>query len=106
MKLFPAALHFFQDVRGSGCPDNGLWIGIVRSNVLLNCLDEFTHTAEHSSSDTVDREVAKETFHHVEPRGTCGGKVKVKSRISPLPCFNLVMLMGRIDVADNMALSV
>ena len=58
--------------------------------------------AEHSPSNTVDREVSKEAFHHVEPRGARGSKVKVKPGIAPLPCHNLFMLMGRIVVADNM----
>jgi len=79
-------------------------MGIGCGNMVLNCFDEFIDTAEYSSSETVDCQIAKEAFHHVQPRGACGCEVEMKLGIAPLPGRNLVMLMGRIVVADDVNL--
>lgn len=74
---------------------------MVCSNMALNCFDEFINTAEYSSSETVDGQIAKEAFHHVQPRGACWCEVEMKSGIAPLPGRNSVMLVGRIVIADD-----
>lgn len=104
MKFPSATLHFLQNIGSCSCPDEGLWIGVVCGQMFLDGLGEFCDAAEHSSPEAVDGEIAEEAFHHVQPGGACWSKVEVKPGIAPLPCLNLVMLMGCIVVADEVDL--
>ena len=61
------AFHFFQDVAGSGGPDERFWTFVVTVDVGANGYDEFFQVAEDAAPEPILSEVAKEAFHHVEP---------------------------------------
>ena len=74
---------------------------MVRGHMLLDGFDEFGDATEYSPPEAVDREIAEEAFHHVQPGSTGGRKMEGKAWVAPLPCLHLVMLMGGIVVADE-----
>ena len=65
---------FFQDVGSAGGPDQRLGAFVVAVDVGVHGHDEFFQIAEDSAAQPVLSEVAKEAFHHVEPRRAGGMK--------------------------------
>ena len=104
MKFSSATLHFFENIGSCGCPDKGLGMGIVCGQMGFDGFGEFRQAAEYSSPKAVDGQIPEKAFDHVQPGGAGGSKMEVKPRVAPLPCLHLVMLMGRIVVADKVHL--
>ena len=101
MKFPSATLHLLQNIGSCGGPDKGLGIGIVDGQMFFDGLGEFCDATKHSSPKAIDGEVPEEAFHHVQPGGAGGSKVEMKPGIALLPCRHLVMLVGRVVVADD-----
>ena len=54
--------------------------------------DEFFQVAEYATPEPILSEVAKEAFHHVEPRRAGGSEVQMKARMPCQPALNLGVL--------------
>ena len=96
-----SARHFFEDVGGAGGPDEGLGIFVVAIDVSSNGQNEFFEIAKHAAPQPVLREIAKEAFHHVQPRRAGGREVHMKARVLIEPALDLGMFMRRVVVADQ-----
>ena len=64
----PSGFHFFQDVGGSRGPDEWFRAFFMTVDVGADGHDEFFQIAEDASPEPIVSAVAKETFHHVQPR--------------------------------------
>jgi hypothetical protein len=95
------AFHFFQDVVGSGGPDEWFRAFVVTVDVGADGHDEFLEIAKDAAAQTILGEVTKETLHHVEPRRTGGSEVQMESRMSRQPALYLGVLMGGNGLVDQ-----
>ena len=68
--------------------------------------DEFFQIAEDAAPEPIVSEVAKETFHHVQPRRAGRSEVEMKARMSRQPALHFGMFMGGIVIADQVQLPV
>ena len=106
MKLLSTPLNFFENVRGGGSPDKGLRFCIVCDNMRLDSFNQFIDATKNTPPQTVDREIAEESFNYVKPGSTGRSEVKVESGITPLPGFDFRMLMSGVIIADDVDLLV
>ena len=106
MKLLSTPLNFFENVRGRGSPDQGLRFCIVCDNMRFDSFNQFIDATKNTPPQTVDREIAEESFNHVKPGSTGRSEVKVESGITPLPGFDFRMLMSGVIIADDVDLLV
>ena len=65
-----STFDLLQDVGGFGCPDEGLGVGVVLSDVSFNGFDQLIDTGKASASDLFLSDVSEEALDHVEPRST------------------------------------
>lgn len=63
--------------------------------------DEFLQVAEDAPPEPILSQVAKETFHHVEPRRAGGGEMQMKARVPLEPALYFGVLMGGVVIADQ-----
>ena len=56
--------------------------------------DELFQIAEDAAPQPIGSEVAKEAFHHVQPRRAGGSEVQMKARVPRQPALYFGMLMG------------
>src|SRR5208283_281035 len=61
---------------------------------------------ENATPETILSEVAKEAFHHVQPRRAGGREVQMKARVPRQPALHFGVLMGGVVIADQVELSV
>jgi len=100
------AFHFFQDVGGSRGPDERFWTFVVTVDVGADGHDEFFQVVENAPPKPILGRVAKETFHHVEPRRAGGSEVQMKARVPGQPALYFGMLMGGVVIANQVELPV
>ncbi len=93
---------FFQDVVGSGGPDEGLGILIVVIDIFTNGHDELLKIAENATAYTFLGQVAEETFNHVQPGGGSRREGDVKPLVPVQPSLDALMFVCRVVVADDM----
>ncbi len=67
--------------------------------------DEFFQIAEDAAPKPILSEVAKETFHHVQPGRAGGSEVQMKARMPRQPALHFGMFVGGIVVADQSAVA-
>ena len=101
MKGAVGAGNFSEDVGGFGGPDEGLGIFVVAVDVSSNGQNEFFEIMEDAAPQPVLREIAKEAFHHVQPRRAGGREVQMKARVLIEPALDLGMFMPCVVVADQ-----
>jgi hypothetical protein len=51
-------------------------------DILINGIDQLLDIAKNGASDSILCQVAKEPFHHVEPRCAGRGEVNVEARVT------------------------
>src|SRR5215469_3910466 len=95
-------LYLFQDIGGASRPDEGFGILVVAVDVIADRQIEFFKIAKHTATQPVLGEVAEETLHHVEPRGTGRSEVHVEPWMALEPALDLGMFVGRVVIADQM----
>ena len=61
---------------------------------IVRSADQFAHAVEDSPTEALLGEVAKEAFHHVEPRGTGGREVHMEAWMPIEPAFHLGVFVG------------
>jgi hypothetical protein len=76
-----SAVHFFQDVGGSRGPDEGSRAFVMTVDVSADGHDEFFQFTEYATPEPILSQVAKETFHHVQPGRASGSEVQMKARM-------------------------
>lgn len=85
MERMASAFDFFQNVGGSGGPDEGFGIFVVTVDITADRHDQFFQIAKHTATQSVLGEVAEEALYHVEPRGTGGREVRVEPWMARQP---------------------
>src|SRR5207249_1947184 len=98
---FTSAFDFLQDVGGGGGPDEWLWVLVVMFNIVSNSRDEFIDGAEDSMAKPAFGEITKETFDHVQPRGTGRREVNVEALVPFHPCLDVGMLVRGVVVTND-----
>src|SRR5271165_2216619 len=93
-----SAFHFFQDVGGSRGPDERFRALVMAVDVSADGHDEFFQIVEDATAEPILSQVAKETFHHVQPRRAGGSEVQMKARVSRQPALDFGVLMGGVVV--------
>ncbi len=73
------AAHFFHDVSRAGSPDERFWAFVMAVDIGADGYDEFFQVAEYAAPEPALSEVAKEAFHHIQPR-RAGGALAAKGR--------------------------
>ena len=68
--------------------------------------DEFFQIAEDSAPQAILGQVAKKTFHHIQPRRARGSEVQMKARVPRQPALHFAVLMGGVVVADQVKLPI
>ena len=102
----PSTLDLLQDVGGLGCPDEGFWVFVVMVDVIKDRRNQLLDAAEDSAAQAVFRQVAEESFDHIQPRATGGREVHVEARVAAEPALDLLVLVGRVVIHDHMDLLV
>ena len=102
----PSAFRFFQNVGGSCGPDEWFRTFIVTVDVGADGHDEFFQVAEDAAPEPILRQVAEETFHHVQPRRAGRSEVQMKARVPRQPALHFGVLMGGVVIADQVKLPV
>lgn len=69
-----------EDVVGRPCPDERLWIGVTRVEVLPNRAIKVLHRLEGAATDPLLGEIGKEAFDLVQSRTGRWCEVHVKAR--------------------------
>ena len=87
------AFHFFQDVGGACGPDERFRTFVVAVDVGADGHNEFFQVAEDAAAEPVVSQVAKETFHHVEPRRAGGSEVQMKAGMPRQPALHFGVLI-------------
>ena len=64
-------------------------------------LNEFQNAAKNSTAEPVFREVAKETFDHVEPGGTSRREVDMETAMLLQPALNLGVFVSGVIIGDE-----
>ncbi len=72
--------------------------------ILLDGLDELASGFEYPSFEPVFGKVSKESFYHIQPGRAGGGEMKVEALVSFFPCLDLLMLVSRVVIANDMDL--
>ena len=93
--------HFGEDVVGTRCPNERLWVVVVMLDVLGDGLLKIVHGCEAVAPDPVLGDVTKEPLDHVQPGGAGGREVHDEARMLCQPRANLRMLMRRVVVDDQ-----
>ena len=68
--------------------------------------DEFLQVAEDATAEPILSQVAKETFHHVQPGRAGGSEVQMKARVSRQPALDFGVLVSGVVVADQVELPI
>ena len=84
--------HFFQDVGGASGPDERFRTFVVAVDVGADGHNETSQVAEDAAAEPVVSQVAKETFHHVEPRCAGGSEVQMKAGMPRQPALHFGVL--------------
>ncbi len=91
-----SAFDLLKDVAGLGCPDEGFGAFIVMVDAIEDRRNRLLHAAEDSAAQAVFRQVAEESFDHIQPRATGGREVHVGARAAAEPALDLLVLVGRV----------
>ncbi|MBY3517380.1 hypothetical protein HFN76_35585, partial [Rhizobium laguerreae] len=79
--LTSPAGDLFKDI-GSGLgPNEGLWIGVVMIEIVLNCSFELGDTLEYATPDAIACDQAEKAFDLIEPRRRSGGEMHMEARV-------------------------
>ena len=70
--------------------------------MLIDGKDHVVDATKHRSAYTIDGQVTKKSFDHIQPRCTGWSKVNVESGIPCEPCFHFLMFVCGVIIADNM----
>src|SRR3990172_7321428 len=98
-----ASTHDFgKDVRGTSGPDEGFRITVVLRDVFVDGVHEFRDIMKDAARQLLFGQITKEAFHHVQPRGTGGREMHMKSRMLSKPGLNLWMLVCRVVIGNQM----
>ena len=57
---------------------------------------------KNAAANLVGSQFSEKAFHHADPGPIGGLKMKIKTRVSLLPCLPFSVFMGRVIVADHM----
>ena len=101
-----STLNLLQDVGSCGGPDKRLGVFVVLVNVIKEGGDQFLNATKHPAAQAGFGQIAKEAFHHVQPRATGGREVHVKARVATEPTLHFGMFVGRVIVHDHIAVHV
>ena len=85
---------------GGLCPGQGLGIGVVVGDVVVDGGREFGHTFEDTATNTLGGYFAEPTFDKVEPRRRRGNKMQVKAGMPDKPSLDPWMLVRCIIIGD------
>ena len=101
-KFSGGACHGSQDDVGRLAPDEGLWIGIVRVDVVADGLLKIRDAGVCVAFDPPLADLAEEPLHQVEPGGRGRREVHVVARPRGEPCAHLFGLVRAVVVHDQM----
>src|SRR5258708_34202371 len=87
-------------------PDEGLWIGIVMLEVVLDGGFEFGNAFEDAGADAVSGDKAEEALNLVKPGPGSGCEVHVEARMPFEPRLDLGVLVCGVIVGDQMDVEV
>src|ERR1017187_4585220 len=101
-----SAFHLFQDVGGARGSNEWVRTLVVAVYVGADGHDEFFQVAEYATPEPILSQVAKEAFHHIEPRRAGGSEVQMKTRMACQPAPHFEMPMSGVVIADQVQLPV
>src|ERR1700746_3391236 len=85
---------------GGLCPDKGIGMGVVVSNVVVDGGGELGHTFEDTATNAVGGYFSEPTFNKIESRRRSRNKMEVKGGIPEKPSLDPWMLVRRIIIGD------
>lgn len=106
MKPGLSTRDFCEDISGFGSPDERFRSAILLLDVPFYRADQIRGAMENPAPQLSLGQVPEEPLDHIEPRGTGGREVHVKSRVLGKPRLYFRMLVGSIVIGDQMKLPV
>ena len=67
IEVSAATLNFLKNIGGGCCPDKGLRVCVVSSNVFFDGGGEIRDATKNSTPQAAHGKIAEETFDHIEP---------------------------------------
>ncbi len=98
---FPSPLNLCQDIFTLGMPSVSLGILSPVGQILLDGLDQFSHTAKAAGANGVFGQLRKESLHQVQPTAARGRKMQMKPGTALQPSLDLRMLMRAIVIHNQ-----
>lgn len=95
-------MYFRQDRLCGFGPHKRCGMDIALSDVRVNRRNQLRDTAEHPATGLFGRQVAKGTFHQIEPRTTGREEMHVYARVAVQPPLDRGMFVGGVVVGDQM----
>jgi hypothetical protein len=100
IQFLAGPLDLFQDVGRLSRPNERLRISVVVVDIVADRGDQFLHVMKDAAADSLVGEVAKEAFHHVQPRTTGRREVHVEPAVPIQPPLNLRMFVRRVVIGN------
>src|SRR5437762_3042719 len=85
-------------------PNEWLGLAVVNADVIVESQFKIWNAGEHATSKSVDGEIAKEAFDHVEPRAAGGSEVDMKARMAIKPAADRRMFVRGVVVRNDVDL--
>ena len=95
-------IDLIKDLLNASGPDKGLRLFVVLSEIVFDRGDEFLDASEVGAAQALGGQFTKPTFHQVEPGGTGGSAMDVKTLVLSQPRSDVVMFMGTVIVDNQM----
>ena len=95
-------MQFFEDGVSCGSPFKGLTIFVVRSNEVVDTLNELFDAGERAAADSFVSNQGEEALNLIQPRAVCRDEVHVPTRACCQPRLDLRMTVSGVVVNDAM----
>ncbi len=99
-RLFPT-VDLFNNGTGRSGPDEGLGVGVVVVEVVVDGHLQLDDGVEHAATDALSGDLGKETFDQVEPRRRGRREMQLEPGMAFKPPLDLRRLVGGVVVDDQ-----
>lgn len=96
--------HPVENEFGCGGPDEGLWILVVGSDVIVNGADEFVDVPEYSAADALLGNFRKPSLHLIKPGAAGGREMEMVAGVLLEPRSHFGRLVSGIVIQDQVYL--
>ncbi len=103
--MFPT-VDLFDDGAGGCRPDEGLGVGVVVFEIIVDRALEVDDGVEHAAPDALSSDLGEEALDQIEPGRRGRREMHVEARMPGQPRLDFGMLVGGVVVGDQMDIKV